>query len=222
MYINGVPISRYGAKLLADYTVGSTPLTTDYYKPRSGSGYVFLGVQQGLRPIALNFDLYGKDFNDCSLKKSAMDALASSGKVELYLPDGFLYTSILQSAGDQINVMPGVISFSYSFLGIRHEKEQKVITSGFILARGTMPKMDCCLTAVVSADTEVYQLGEAMFYSVLARDILTFDGIDKRILINGAPGAQKCEWIHFPYLVPGENIIICQDPVTVRYAPAYI
>ena len=49
-----------------------------------------------------------------------------------------------------------------------------------------------------------------------------FDGIDKRVLINGAPGAQRCEFLSFPSLVPGENRFDTPDPVTVAYYPAYL
>ena len=84
------------------------------------------------------------------------------------------------------------------------------------------PYTDCRLTVKASQASETYELGGAVFQNVQAGDVLCFDGIDKRVLINGAPGAQRCEFLRFPSLVPGENSFDTPDPVTVAYYPAYL
>ena len=48
------------------------------------------------------------------------------------------------------------------------------------------------------------------------------DGIDKRILRNGAPGAANVNWTQFPALTPGENNIVCADAVTVEFYPTFL
>ena len=85
----------------------------------------------------------------------------------------------------------------------------------------TLPHTDCKITVTVSQDYATYKVGTVTFSDVHAGDVLVVDGLDKRILINDAPAAQKAEWIRFPSLVPGENIIACNDTVTVEYYPVY-
>lgn len=85
-----------------------------------------------------------------------------------------------------------------------------------------MPYTDCSLTVTVGASAESYTLGDAVFSNVSQGDVLCFDGINKRVLINGAPGAQDCTFLSFPSLVPGQNTFTAPDPITVEYYPAYL
>ena len=97
LYINHIPLSQFGGKLRANYTVSGSAVTADYYKPQDGNAFISLGSRIGLKTITLPFDLYGSSPRETKRNLSALDALCLSGKVELYLPDGFYYTSILQS-----------------------------------------------------------------------------------------------------------------------------
>ena len=85
----------------------------------------------------------------------------------------------------------------------------------------TVPFTDVILSATVGKSSEAYQLGTVTFNNVAAGDTLTVDGINKRILVNGAPGAQKATWIKFPSLTPGQNIINCVDSITAEFQPIY-
>ena len=86
----------------------------------------------------------------------------------------------------------------------------------------TVPETDCILSVTVSEAADTYALGGATFLDVQAGEQLVFDGINKRILRNGAPGAANVEWINFPSVVPGENSFTALDPVTVQYYPTYL
>ena len=94
LYINRIPLSQFGGKLRANYTVSGSAVTADYYKPQDGNAFISLGSRIGLKTITLPFDLYGSSPRETKRNLSALDALCLSGKVELYLPDGFYYTSI--------------------------------------------------------------------------------------------------------------------------------
>lgn len=222
MYINNTPISKFGAKLKAGYTVSGSPLTTYYHKPQLGSSCIFLGNSIGLKTITLPIDLYGESSKSARLNLSALDALAESGKVELFLPDGFYYTAILQSIEDPQSITDQAFSFSYVFIGIQHDKMVTTESSGNVFAIGTLPQMDCILSVTVGTDAEEYPFAGVTFTNVSKGDRLTLDGMTKRVLVNGAPGAQKCDLVEFPYLTPGENTISCPDKVTVQYYPSYL
>ena len=153
---------------------------------------------------------------------SALDALCLSGKVELYLPDGFYYTSLLQSIGAPQQITPSILSCSYTFLGIQHDELVRTVSKGTVYVQGTLPKMDCILSVSPSADATKYAIAGITFTNVKKGDQIKIDGITKRVLINGGPAAQRCDIIDFPYLTPGSNAISCLDPVTVQYYPSYV
>lgn len=222
MTINRVPISKYGARLRADYSVSGSAVTTTYLKPRTGSTFHLIGSTIGLKTITLPFDVYGDSPTDARRKISQLDALAAAGKVELVLPDGFQYTSILQTIAVPTPITDCILSCSYTFLGVQHDKMVTTESSGNVFAIGTLPQMDCILSVTVGTDAEEYPFAGVTFTNVSKGDKLTLDGMTKRVLVNGAPGAQKCDLVEFPYLTPGENTISCPDKVTVQYYPSYL
>ena len=67
-----------------------------------------------------------------------------------------------------------------------------------------------------------FSLMGATFSDVHAGDVLVFDGITGQILINGVNAAERTQWVHFPSLVPGENIISGQVQTSVEFYPAYL
>ncbi len=223
MTINKIPISKYGAKLRTDYSVSGSALTTTYQKPKSGNTFFVINQTIGLKTITLPFDLYGRSPSDTRRKLSSLDALAASGEVELSLPDGMLYTAVLQTIAQPTAITDRILSCSHTFLGIQHDaKVRLTIDTGCIWANGTLPHMDCVLSVTVGTDTEEYPFAGVTFFDVKKGDRLVLDGMTKRVLVNGAPGAQKCNLVEFPYLSPGRNIIDCPDAVTVEYYPSYL
>lgn len=222
MTINGKNIAQLGARLLASYKVGGTPVDAGYNKARRGTAVTLLGTELGLRAITLPLDIRGRDGRDCALKKSQLDALLAAGKVELHLPDGFYYASLLQSIGEAAQVMPGLISCTYTLLGVQHDPLVRAQCTGTLFARGTMPRMDCILTATVGTAAAKYNLAGVTFAGVAAGEVLVLDGITKRVLVGGAPAAQRCDIVEWPYLMPGPNRFPCPDPVTVEYYPTYL
>lgn len=221
MFINGIPFSQFGGRLKAEYTVSGAAVTTNYHKPRDGSSFVFLGSEIGLKTIALPFDLYGDSPMDAQKRLSAFRALCMAGKTELFLPDGFYYTSVLQSFGETRQITPCILSASCEFLGIQHEELTKTVCQGTFFVQGTLPKMDCTLSFSPSADAASYTVAGITFTNVKKGDQIVIDGMTKRVLINGAPAAQRCNIVEFPFLTPGENRIAAPDPVTVQYYPSY-
>ena len=222
MYINNIPLSRFGGKLRAEYTVSGSAVTTNYYKPRDGNSFYQMGSTIGLKTITLPFDLYGDSPRETKRNLSALDTLCLSGKVELYLPDGFYYTAILQSIGARQQITPQILSCSYVFLGTQHDAMVQCVSNGHCFALGTLPRMDCILSVSASADAGQYQIAGITFTNIKKGDRIVIDGITKRVLINGSPVNQgRCNIIDFPYLEPGDNVLLCPDPVAVQYYPSY-
>lgn len=226
--LNGIDFSHWGAEVLLDFTIGGTDTTNDYYQGRNRTSFTQLATVFKLRQIKLNVVFTGKDLETVTLQKSLFDA-ACFGKNELFLPDGFFYTVMATSLGDAAIVGIGdtvtKTKATYTFTGIRHKPLVAVSLpagGGKVNCGSTTPFTDCKLSCTVTAPAATYTLGGATFNTVTAGETLVFDGIDKRILRNGAPSAANVNWRQFPTLAPGENNVVCIDAVTVEFYPTFL
>ena len=99
MTINGIDPERWGAKLTADYAVGMPELDTQTLLGRNSTTFTMTSQILGMREITLPFVITGRDHADIMLRKSYMDRLML-GKCELFLPDGFYYSAVLDAFDD--------------------------------------------------------------------------------------------------------------------------
>lgn len=223
MYIDWQPLSDFSGRLESSYSVSGSALTTAYIKGKNASSFLLTSCEIGLRTITLPIVFFGVDYTAVMNSKNRFDAAAVAKKVELRLPDGYYYTSILTNAGAVTWIGSTAASCTYTFQGVQHSKKMCVMTTtGKVWCESTAPKVDCSLRTTVTADAEVYYLAGAKFQNVHAGDVLELDGINKRILINNAPAANRCAFLRFPFLVPGTNTLTITDPVKVTYYPTYI
>lgn len=217
MYVNGLPLNHYDAELQSGYSVQGASLETAY--SALGQFPILLKQKVSLKKISVVISFFGNDPMDV-YKKYSIFCSALLGKIELFLPDEFMYTSVLTDIADEQYVTEGVMEARFTFVGTKHGQLQTV-TGNQVFCDSTLPKTDCILTATVGASGSNYKLGSVTFLSVTAGEVLCVDGITKRIIVNGVPAAQRAEWLEFPYLKPGLNTIDCKDPVTVEFYPAY-
>lgn len=223
MYIDGQPLSYFGGRLENSYTIGGSALTTAYIKGNESSSFLMTSCEIGLRTITLPIVFLGAGYASVVTNKNRFDAAAVGKKIELRLPDDYYYTSMLTNAGALAWIGNAAAACTYTFQGVQHGEQICILTTiGNVWCDSTAPKVDCSLCTTVVADAEEYDLGSAKFLDVHAGDALEFDGINKRVLINSAPAANRCEFLRFPFLTPGENIITITDPTKVIYYPTYI
>lgn len=225
IYINGHDIEEYGAKALRDsIKIGGSEIRNDYFQGRNRTQYILMDTTHGLKPVGFTLVYIGQNLHEVKEKKSMCEAEMFSG-CELYMPDGFYYRCMLNSIGeDETKGVDGVevlIECTYKLLGIQHGELIEVANGTRFYAKGTVPKMDCCLEVMVSTSAEHYYLAGADFGAVTAGDVLTFDGIKKRFLKNGAPTTAE-EWINFPFVKSGLNQFIAADAPKVTYYPCYL
>lgn len=223
MYVNDVPLSSYGA-IVETFRVGPTQIANEVFQGRNRTGFNVISSTFGMREIAVNLFYKAKDRRTITLMKSKVDALLF-GKLELALPDGFLYSSVLTNAGEMqiLGVEgPGVIALCpYTFSGVRHDPLVKV-EGNTVFCPSTMPKTDCRLTCTASQAYESITIDTVTITDVSAGDVLVVDGLNGCILQDGGPCAGNMSFMHFPALVPGENVLSCPEPLTVEFYPAYI
>lgn len=225
-YVNGVNIFDVGA-LVQSFKVSGTAISNTAYQGVNSTGFNVLSTTRGMRTISLTLGYKGITKRDLALKKAKLDAMLGAGKIELYLPDGFFYTSYLTGVGEEaVQGVEGnkVIALcTYTLQGIRHDElEELTVTTGdTFLCASLIPTTDCRLTCTASQAYASLTIGSVTVTSVTQGDVITVDGINKRILQNGAPCAGNMSFINFPQLVPGENTISCPETLTVEYYPTY-
>lgn len=225
MYVDGVNIADYGV-LVQSFKVGAIEQTATLYQGRNRTNFNVLATEQGMRPITVQLFYKGRTRRELSLIKSKIDSLLI-GKVELSLPDGFMYSAALTQAGEEqilgVEYNEEIASCAYTFKGIRHDPLQTVrLQSGHpIYCKSTVPKTDCRLLCTAASSYASLQIGPVTITNVTRGDVLVVDGIDGRILQNGAPCSGNMSFLHFPSLTPGENFITCPEFLTVEYYPTY-
>ena len=219
MWVNGEPIERYGAKLKMEYTSSGYELENSAFKGRGRSSFVLLNSSIGFKTLTLPLIFEGCGPHDVEYKKSLFDMLVY-GKNELIMDDGYMYSAYLSQIGDAVHPHPNMLEITYTFVGVKHGP-LVTVQANTIYCDSTLPHTDCILTATVGQTGNNYQIGTVTFAQVTQGEVLTVDGINKRILVNEVPAAERAEWITFPSLSPGKNIITCDDPLTVEFYPVY-
>lgn len=226
-YVDGRGAGEFGARLLADYSVGGPSLTRSRVLPPAGLRFLPAGSQVGLREIELPIHLYGASPSDAQRKKSALDAALLADPVELALPDGFLYRASLDEIGDTEELTQDgcILRGEYTLVGFRHDPLERVTLpagGGTLYARGTAPDMECRLTATATAAALTYVMAGVVWVDVSAGDVLCLDGIHRAVTKNGENALAKCDLTRWPLLAAGKNILTCPDALTVEYYPVYL
>lgn len=222
MHINGVNIADYGV-LVERMKVGAIETDVETYQGVNRTNFNVLDTIQYMRSISISLFYSAPTRRELALIKSKLDNMMI-GKLELWLPDGFYYSSYLVSAGEE-NILGvernKVIALcAYQFKGVRHDKLETVV-GNTLICKSTVPHTDCRLTCTASQAYASLQIDTVTITDVAKDDVLVVDGITGRILQNGALCAGNMSFIHFPSLVPDENTLVCPEDLTVEYYPTY-
>lgn len=222
MEVNGVKLSTKGV-ITGNIKVGAINVENTYYQGRNRTNFNVLASVQYMRSIEVTLFYSESSKRNLGLKKSEIDNMMM-GKLELKLPDGFYYSAFLENAGEeQILGVEGknVIALcTYKFKGIRHDALE-TLTGNSVNCKSLVPRTDCRLTVTASQDYASLTIDTVTITNVHQGDVLVVDGITGRILQNGALCAGNMSFVHFPYLVPGANVIDCPETCTVEYYPTY-
>lgn len=219
MWINNKGLHLFGGKLKDTYTYTPPVISAEYFLGRKRSNFVLLDSSHEMGKLTLPIVFEGESRKDVALKKSNFEK-ELFGRCDIGLPDEFSYFAFLENIGTPSFPSEQMIESTYDLKCIRHGWKQTV-ESETVYCESTLPNTDCIISVTVLKDSSEYQVGSVKFLNVKAGEKLVVDGMDKRILVNGAPTANRAEWIRFPSLVPGANHIVCQDPVKVEFYPVY-
>ncbi len=226
-FVDGRGSSEFGARLLASYSIGGASLTRSRIQPTAGMRFIPAGSRVGLREISLPVHVFGQSPLEAQLQKSALDAALLADPVELYLPDGFLYTASCDSIGEVTEYSQDgcILAGSYKLSGFRHGPLHTIplpAGGGEFLAQGTAPDMECRLTCTVATAADSYLMAGILWVDVKAGDVLVLDGIRRAVTKNGENALNQTDLTRWPLLAPGRNVMTAPDAMTVEYYPIYL
>lgn len=223
MWIDGHDIFSDGV-LVESFTVSGTPIDNEVYQGKNSTSFNLLYSGFGMKTVAVNLFFTAHDRRHITLKKSKIDSMLQ-GKIELGMPDGFLYTSVLKEAGELailgVEDNQVIALCGYTFEGMQHDP---LIThvGNTIYCDSTMPLTNCRITCKASKAYSSITIGTVTITGVAKNDVLVVDGIIGRIMQNGGPCPGNMTFQSFPQLTPGLNTISCPETVTIEYYPTYI
>lgn len=232
-YINGVDIYDVGA-LVQSFKVSGTAVSNKAYQGKDSTHFNVLASLRSMRTISLTLFYEGKTKRELALKKAKIDNAISAGQIELYLPDGFYYDAYLTKIGDEqplgVEGEQMIALSTYQLQGIRRDGlETLTVTSGASFeCKSLIPQTDVRISYKATQAYASITIGGVTITNVANNDVLTIDGINKRILQNGAPCSGNMSFISFPKLAPGSNTVVCKSgtttltiSLTVEYYPTY-
>ncbi len=225
-YINGVGSGEYGARLLASYKVGGTPIKRTRQKMPGVQGWLALHTEYGLRTITLPVHVEGQTPLQASLQLSKLTAALSAEPVNLYLPNGMQYFASLDDVGSAAELTQDgcLLPCTYKLVGYAHGDLQTVTISpnGTLHAIGTAPHMACKISCTVGKAAANYSMAGITWKNVQAGDKLEIDGLTKRVTRNGYSDIGRTDLTEWPTLTPGKNTMDARDALTVSYYPIWL
>ncbi len=239
MTINGVDISAYNARLQS-YSVSGTTVTNNLSASRSilTAPLLFSSVP-GTRTLTLTLTFYPHYLGDRAKGLTVSDRLAIAtenitafegllvGKtVEIALPDGFIYTAIVNSIPAATFDSSGEHDATYTFSAIRHKaKVSKHIIPNTNIVCDSNTDTLYVIEAVYPYQKAKVRLQNILIKNIDANTTIVLDSVAGLITANGINKFADTNLIEFPILHPGINKISSSESdvsITVSYTPIYI
>lgn len=239
MTINGVDVSAYNARLQS-YSVSGTTVTNNLSASRSIlTAPTLFSAVPGTRTLSLTLTFYPHYLGDNAKGLTVSDRLAIAtnnitafegllvGKaVEIALPDGFIYTAIVNSIAAATFDSSGEHDVTYTFNAVRHTKpvNETVQTNGFMICKSNTVTLPIITAIYANAAAEVTLQG-VKIKNITANTTIVIDSVSGKITANGKNKFGDSDLIDFPVLQPGENQItssVSDVSITVSYTPIYI
>lgn len=239
MTVNNIDIANYSARLLS-YSISGTTLTnnvsanTDLVKMPA-----LYSTDYGVRTLTITLTFFPR-LDGCSSKNTdiidryavATDNIAKfeadiiGKKVEISLPDGYIYSSIVTSVSAAAFDSSGEHDVTYTFMAVRHKPAitATVAPNGKIYCQSTVP-CKFRLTVTLPEQSSLITICGIAVINVTANAPLVIDGELGLITLGGVNKYLDSTLIEFPVLYPGENIITCtnsQAKIQVSYTPVFV
>ena len=239
MTVNNIDIANYSARLLS-YSVSGTTLANNVSANNNLVKMPALySTEYGTRTLTVTLTFFPR-LDGCSSKNTdiidrytvATDNIAKFeaeiiGKtVEIALPDGYIYTSIVTSISAATFDSSGEHDVTYTFNAIRHKPTvtADVAPNGKIYCKSTTP-CKYKLVVTLSEQSSLIAVCGIVVINIAANTPLVIDGELGLITLSGVNKFLDSTLIDFPLLYPGENTIKCNNSkadIQITYTPIYV
>ena len=239
MTVNNIDISNYSARLLS-YSVSGTTLTNNVSANNDLVKMPALySTEYGTRTLTVTLTFFPR-LDGCSAKcteitdrySAATDNISRfeadiiGKKVEVSLPDGYMYSSIVTSVSAAAFDGSGEHDVTYTFMAVRHKPTitATVAPNGKIYCQSTVP-CKFRLTVTLPEQSSLITICGIVVINITANTPLVIDGELGLITLGGVNKYLDSTLIEFPILYPGENIITCtnsQAKIQVVYTPVFV
>lgn len=239
MTVNNIDIANYSARLLS-YSVSGTTLTNNVSANNDLVKMPALySTEYGTRTLTVTLTFFPR-LDGCSSKNTdiidrytvATDNIAKFeaeiiGKtVEIALPDGYIYTSIVTSISAATFDSSGEHDVTYIFMAVRHKPTitATVAPNGKIYCQSITP-CKFKLKVTLPEQSSLLSIMGIVVINISANTPLVLDGELGLITLGGVNKFLDSTLIDFPLLYPGTNTISCnnsQADIQVIYTPVYV
>ena len=239
MTINGIDVSAYNARLQS-YSISGTTVTNNLSASRSIlTAPTLFSAVPGTRTLSLTLTFYPHYLGDNSKGLSVSDRLAIAtenitafegllvGKVvEIALPDGFIYTAIVNSIAAATFDSSGEHDVTYTFNAVRHAKpiSEIIKANSYMICKSNTATLPIITAVYANTKSEVTLQGVTIKNIAVGTKIV-IDSVLGLITADGKNKFGDSDLIDFPVLQPGENQItssVSDVRITVSYTPIYI
>lgn len=146
--------------------------------------------------------------------------------VEIALPDGFIYTSLVQTVSAASFDASGEHDVTYTFICVRHKPQvsETVSPNGYITCRATTA-VPCKIIVDFTADYTAVTIMGIVIKNITSGDQLIIDSENGIITCNGINKFNDTDFTEFIRLNPGQNKIsssCISCTIKVVYTPLYI
>ena len=239
MTVNNIDISNYSARLLS-YAVSGTTLTNNVSANTNLVKMPALySTEYGTRTLTVTLTFF-PCLDGCSAKGteitdryaaatdniSRFEADIIGKKVEISLPDGYMYSSIVTSVSAAAFDGSGEHDATYTFMAVRHKPTitATVAPNGKIYCQSTTP-CKFKLKVTLPEQSSLLSIMGIVVINISANTPLVLDGELGLITLGGVNKFLDSTLIDFPLLYPGANTISCnnsQADIQVIYTPVYV
>ena len=239
MTVNNIDIANYSARLLS-YSVSGTTLTNNVSANNDLVKMPALySTEYGTRTLTVTLTFFPR-LDGCSAKcteitdrySAATDNISRfeadiiGKKVEVSLPDGYMYSSIVTSVSAAAFDGSGEHDVTYTFMAVRHKPTitATVAPNGKIYCQSTTP-CKFKLKVTLPEQSSLLSIMGIVVINISANTPLVLDGELGLITLGGVNKFLDSTLIDFPLLYPGTNTISCnnsQADIQVIYTPVYV
>lgn len=239
MTINGVDVSAYNARLQS-YSISGTTVTNNLSASRSIlTAPTLFSAVPGTRTLSLTLTFYPRYLGDNAKGLMVSDRLAIAtenitafegllvGKVvEISLPDGFIYTAIVNSISAATFDSSGEHDVTYTFNAVRHAKpiSEIIKANSYMICKSNTATLPIITAEYANAKSEATLQGVTIKNITVGTKIV-IDSVSGLITADGKNKFGDSDLIDFPVLQPGKNQItssVSDVSITVSYTPIYI